>query len=93
VCILPKPDWFLPISEDLAVKLPAFVVVPVLLAAGLVAAGCGGADDTSSGEGTGSGAGGSVSLVAYSTPQVVYDEIVPAFQKTEPGAGVKLPTS
>jgi len=77
------------------VKLPTFVVVPVLLAAGLVAAGCGGADDTSSGEGTGSGGGkgGSVSLVAYSTPQVVYDEIVPAFQKTEPGAGVKFRTS
>ena len=34
-----------------------------------------------------------LSLVAYSTPQVVYDEIIPAFQKTAPGKGVGFKTS
>src|ERR687887_341025 len=29
-----------------------------------------------------------VALVAYSTPQVVYDEVIPAFQKTAAGEGV-----
>ncbi len=65
------------------------------LVAALVAAGCGGASDERSG-GTaerasgGSGDGSTLSLVAYSTPQVVYDEIIPAFQKTENGKGARV---
>ncbi len=61
------------------------VVVPVLAA--LVAAGCGGADDTPGGSQDNASAGGNVklSLVAYSTPQVVYDEVIPQFRKTAPG--------
>jgi sulfate/thiosulfate transport system substrate-binding protein len=73
--------------------------IAVLLAlAALVVAGCGGASDETDGSaGAGSasksGGGGSLSLVAYSTPQVVYDEIIPAFNKTEAGAGVTFKQS
>ena len=35
----------------------------------------------------------SLSLVAYSTPQVVYDEIIPEFQKTGDGEGVGFKSS
>jgi sulfate transport system substrate-binding protein len=59
--------------------------------AALVAAGCGGADDTAGGGSTASSGGGgraTLSLVAYSTPQVVYDEVIPGFQKTDAGRGV-----
>ena len=66
------------------------VAVPVLAA--LVVAGCGGSDDTSGGSADGASGGGKVklSLVAYSTPQVVYDEVIPQFQKTAAGKGVGL---
>jgi len=65
----------------------------VLLTAALIAVtACGGASDSSSG---GSSDNGSkqLSLVAYSTPQVVYDSIVPNFQKTGAGEGVSLKSS
>jgi sulfate/thiosulfate-binding protein len=57
--------------------------------------GCGGASDSASG-GDVSGGGDAkttLSLVAYSTPEVVYDEIIPDFQKTAEGAGVGFKTS
>ena len=58
-----------------------------LLAAGmLLAAGCGG----SGGSGGGSD---KLTLVAYSTPEVVYDEIEPLFQKTGDGEGVGFKSS
>jgi sulfate/thiosulfate transport system substrate-binding protein len=38
----------------------------------------------------GDGSGGGLSLIAYSTPQEAYEEIVPAFQKTDDGKGVKF---
>ncbi|HEY3190743.1 MAG TPA: sulfate ABC transporter substrate-binding protein [Solirubrobacteraceae bacterium] len=63
--------------------------------AALVAAGCGGASDSSDATAA-KPAGGSkstLSLVAYSTPQVVYDEVIPAFQKTAAGKGVAFKTS
>ena len=64
--------------------------IPLLLAlAAMVVVGCGGADDTAGGSGSGSSGGSDrerVSLVAYSTPEVVYDEIIPDFQKTEAAA-------
>src|SRR5436189_85629 len=53
-----------------------FLVLPVLAA--LVAAGCGGASDTK--DATAAAAGGGtqqLSLVAYSTPEVVYDQVIP----------------
>ncbi len=69
-----------------------------LLATALTVAGCGGADDTSGGGGattaSSSGAkGASLSLVAYSTPQVVYDQVIPAFAKTSAGAGTGVKAS
>src|SRR3954449_4123645 len=75
-------------------------VIPLLislLVAAAVAAGCGGASDDSTGGSSSSGASGSdgtsLSLVAYSTPQVVYDEIIPAFEKTSQGQGTSFKTS
>jgi sulfate/thiosulfate-binding protein len=73
------------------------VVVALLALAALVVAGCGGSSDEAGGSGTGSASSGdgseSLSLVAYSTPQVVYDEIIPAFQRTPEGKGVQFKTS
>ncbi len=71
---------------------------PLLVAAvaSLVLAACGGADDTKGSSSSGSGGGGggtTLSLVAYSTPQVVYDEIIPAFKQTPEGEGVDFKTS
>jgi sulfate/thiosulfate transport system substrate-binding protein len=69
----------------------------VLVLAALVAAGCGGAEDTkdsgASAASSGGGSKGTLSLVAYSTPQVVYDEIIPAFKKTPEGEGIGFKTS
>ena len=60
-------------------------LIALLASAALVAAGCGGASDESGGDSasasSGDGSGGSLSLVAYSTPQVVYDEIIPDFNE------------
>ena len=70
-------------------RLSALAVI-----AALVATGCGGASDDS-GATASSGGGGdqTVSLVAYSTPEVVYDEIIPEFQKTPEGKGVEFKKS
>ena len=58
-------------------------------------AGCGGSEDTNEGSGGGGseGAKSTLSLVAYSTPEVVYDEIIPAFRKTDAGKEVGFETS
>ena len=67
----------------------------VLLLAGMLAlAGCGGASDTQNASATPEGgADKTLSFVAYSTPQVVYDEVIPAFGKTGPGKGIAFRTS
>ena len=69
----------------------------VLVLAALVAAGCGGASDTkdsaSASSSDSGGSKGTLSLVAYSTPQVVYDEIIPAFKETPEGQGIGFKTS
>jgi sulfate/thiosulfate-binding protein len=52
----------------------------------IAAIGCGGSSSGSSGE-------GKLTLVAYSTPQEAYQEIIPAFQKTSDGKGVKFTQS
>jgi sulfate transport system substrate-binding protein len=69
------------------VKLRSLLVVVPVVAALAAAAGCGGADDTSGGSGGSASGGGKtkLSLVAYSTPQVVYDEVIPQFRKTQAG--------
>src|SRR3954454_2193525 len=71
----------------------SLLVLSVLAA--LVAAACAGASDSSSGGGSAGGGSGKqqLSLVAYSTPEVVYDEVIPQFQKTESGSGVTFKTS
>jgi sulfate/thiosulfate-binding protein len=73
------------------------LIAALLALAALVAAGCGGASDTKdSGAAPASSGGGTkstLSLVAYSTPQVVYDEIIPAFEKTPDGQGVSFKSS
>ena len=61
----------------------------LLTTAALFAAACGG-----KGEESGGGGGGeSLSLVAYSTPKEAYEEIIPAFQKTEVGSGIQFQQS
>jgi sulfate transport system substrate-binding protein len=64
---------------------------PVLLfvlaaAAAAVAAGCGGSSTAS--EAGGDGSGGSLTLVAYSTPEEAYKELISAFSETPEGRGV-----
>jgi sulfate/thiosulfate transport system substrate-binding protein len=71
----------------------ARIALLVLLAAAFAA--CGGASDTKEASPSGGDGGGgpTLSLVAYSTPQVVYDEIIPAFKQTPAGSGVDFKTS
>ena len=60
-----------------------------LVATAMVAVGCGGSSDDSSGQSVGADSSkGEISLVAYSTPEVVYDEIIPAFNATPAGDGI-----
>ena len=56
-----------------------------LIVALLAAAGCGGQSNAASG---GDGSGGKLTLVAYSTPEEAYKELIPAFNKTSEGKGV-----
>jgi sulfate/thiosulfate-binding protein len=73
-------------------KIPFLLVLAAIVA--LLAAGCGGAEDSNSSASTGGGdAKTTLSLVAYSTPEVVYDEIIPDFQKTSAGSAVGFKTS
>ncbi len=66
----------------------------VLSLLAVLATACGGAEDTSSGTATaGDGGDATLSLVAYSTPEVVYDEVIPDFQKIPQGRGVRFKTS
>jgi sulfate/thiosulfate-binding protein len=73
---------------------PALALAAVAASA-MVAVGCGGASDSSSDTGS-SGSGNAkttLSLVAYSTPQVVYDQIIPEFNQTAAGEGVAFKSS
>jgi len=65
------------------------------LVAAVAAAGCGTAAGSPGSSGA-SGAGSEtkvVNLVAYSTPQQVYEHLIPAFQATPAGKGVKFTQS
>jgi len=82
------------------VQARSHALLAVAIAAALVVAACGGADDTvgggSSSAGSAAPSGGAktqLSLIAYSTPQVVYDEVIPQFQKTQAGNGVTFKES
>jgi sulfate/thiosulfate transport system substrate-binding protein len=64
------------------------------LVAGLMAVtACGGSSDSTTGSSSTDKGSKSLSLVAYSTPEVVYDEIEPLFQKTGDGEGVGFKSS
>lgn len=68
----------------------AMLAVPAVAACGGTSSGSDGGD---SGDG-GGGGGGTINVVAYSTPQEVYeDHLIPAFQKTPEGEGTKFTTS
>jgi sulfate/thiosulfate-binding protein len=67
-------------------RLPRLALAMAALVA-LVAAGCGGSSSDSGG-GDGDGGGGNLTLVAYSTPEEAYRELIPAFNKTPEGEGV-----
>jgi sulfate/thiosulfate transport system substrate-binding protein len=62
----------------------AFGLLLALVA--LAAAGCGGSSTASDGGGGGDGA--NLTLVAYSTPEEAYKELIPAFNTTSEGKGV-----
>jgi sulfate/thiosulfate transport system substrate-binding protein len=68
-------------------RLPLLALALAALIA-LVAAGCGGTSSDSGDSGGGDGGGGNLTLVAYSTPEEAYREIIPAFNKTPEGEGV-----
>jgi len=66
----------------------ALLVLPIGVAA------CGGSSDASGSDDGDSGSGGSIDLVAYSTPQTAYEEgLIPAFQATPEGEGVDVSAS
>jgi sulfate/thiosulfate transport system substrate-binding protein len=64
----------------------AGLALMALLAVAVVAA-CGGTSSDSESSG-GDGGGGNLTLVAYSTPEEAYKELIPAFNKTPEGEGV-----
>jgi len=73
-------------------------LLSTLAVTALAIAGCGGSSDETGGGSSASasssgGAKSTISLVAYSTPEVVYDEIIPDFQKTSEGKGAGFKTS
>jgi sulfate/thiosulfate transport system substrate-binding protein len=53
-------------------------------------AGCGGSDDAPD---SGGGGDAKLTLVAYSTPREVYEELIPAFAKAQEGQGVSFEQS
>jgi len=63
-----------------------------LIAMLLLAAGCGGQSSAAE-DGGGDGSGGKLTLVAYSTPEEAYKELIPAFNRTPEGKGVSFSQS
>ncbi len=66
-------------------KVRARFGAALLAAVALLAAGCGGSG--------GSGGGDKLTLVAYSTPREAYEQLIPAFQKTDAGKGISFSQS
>src|SRR3954454_17271165 len=84
-CYCPESQ---PTLKELEMKL-RLIALSVVAAAALAVAGCGGADDSTDGSGSSGGSGStSLALVAFSTPEVVYNELIPDFQKTSAGKDV-----
>jgi sulfate/thiosulfate transport system substrate-binding protein len=72
--------------DRIRIRLLTLTLAIAVLPAALVA-GCGGTSAESSASGDGGG-GGKLTLVAYSTPEEAYRELIPAFNKTSEGKGV-----
>src|ERR671914_826872 len=64
----------------------ALLLAVLAALAALAAAGCGGSSTAS--EAGGDGSGGKLTLVAYSTPEEAFRELIPAFNRTPEGEGV-----
>jgi sulfate/thiosulfate transport system substrate-binding protein len=64
----------------------SLLIAVAALAAVVGVSGCGGSTASA-------GSGGKVALVAYSTPQEAYAQLIPAFQKTAAGKGVSFSQS
>jgi sulfate/thiosulfate transport system substrate-binding protein len=69
------------------------LLLAVLVAGLMAVTACGGSSDSTTGSSSTDKGSKSLSLVAYSTPEVVYDEIEPLFQKTGDGEGVGFKSS
>ena len=65
-------------------------IVAALLTALVLLAGCGGTSESTAGEG---GEGGKLTLVAYSTPREVYEQLTKDFAATGEGAGFSFDES
>jgi sulfate/thiosulfate-binding protein len=74
-------------NRSLGVLLSGLALIALLL----VASGCGG--QSSDSEASSGGGGGKLTLVAYSTPEEAYKELIPAFNKTSDGKGVSFSQS
>jgi sulfate/thiosulfate transport system substrate-binding protein len=68
------------------------IYVLALILVLVVASGCGGQSSASESSG-GDGSGGKLTLVAYSTPEEAYKELIPAFNRTPEGNGVSFSQS
>jgi sulfate/thiosulfate transport system substrate-binding protein len=66
------------------------ILAGFVLGVTLVAAACGG---TSNGSAEAAGGGAELTLVAYSTPREVYEQLIPAFRKTSEGERVTFQQS
>jgi sulfate transport system substrate-binding protein len=73
----------------MAGSLRKLTFAALTLLAAVVPAACGGSDSGAGGDGS----GGNVTLVAYSTPQEAYEEIIPAFNATPAGRDVSFEQS
>jgi sulfate transport system substrate-binding protein len=81
------------LMEKLVPRLLRPLVGLLLAVLGLaVLSGCGGPAEDSEAAG-GDGSGGEIALVAYSTPKEAYEELIPAFNRTPEGKGVKFTQS
>jgi sulfate/thiosulfate transport system substrate-binding protein len=70
-----------------------WLAVPALAAVALLAASCSSSKPAATSTGGTTGAGGTINLVAYSTPQAAYTQIESAFKKTPAGQNVSFKQS
>jgi sulfate/thiosulfate transport system substrate-binding protein len=88
--VLEKPVVRTPKTSSL---WPRPILALAFVALGIAAlTGCGGPAEDSEASGA-DGSGGEISLVAYSTPKEAYAELIPAFNRTPEGEGVKFTQS